>query len=262
MSHRESLLDTFAGRLFIDHLRFFHRFSELSPTAFVAGMSRKDLIRAATIGATSYLYWGGCAEALYLDVTEPVVREFDIAGLAALAKLSTFGSPQIHQGTVTELHEPTIDNRDPLSALPNGAFWTSSPVDEADDSWTLCGENLKQGSPRWEVHFDVTRVRVARVDSARDWMHLIDANTITAHSCKYPNWPAIAQSWDAIHLSPTGLLLAHPTISTTPFTTTDGSGHAHSRSGPYASVGDWSAVSTAWLHKPPDARLSPAGAST
>jgi hypothetical protein len=148
-----------------------------------------------------------------------------------------------------------------LSALPNGAFWTSTPVTDDEDSWTLCGENLRRESPRWEMHFDVARIRVARIDSARDWADLIDSHTVTAGGCKYPDWPAIAESWDAVHLSPTGLLLAHPKISTTPFRSDDGSGLAHSQAGPYASVGAWSAVSTAWLREPPNVEFRPAPAA-
>jgi hypothetical protein len=120
----------------------------------------------------------------------------------------------------------------------------------------MCGENLIRECPRWTIHFDPTQARVARIDSARDWQDLIESNAVTAGDCKYPDWPAIAQHWDAVHLAPAGLLLAHPTISTTPFAPTDRFGYAHSRAGPYTSVADWSAVSTAWLHKPPDAKIA------
>jgi hypothetical protein len=191
-------------------------------------------------------------------VNESRLREYDAMGLAALAALPTFDSPQIHQGAIAELKALSIRNREPLSALPNGAFWTSTPITDDEDSWTLCMENLRRESPRCEVHFDVTRVRVARIDSARDWADLIDANTATANGCKYPDWPAIARSWDAVHVSPAGLLLAHPKISSTPFSSPDESGLAHSQAGPYASVGAWSAVSTAWVREPPGVELRPA----
>lgn len=209
----------------------------------------------ATRAVASYLYNDACLDVVDLDVHEPELREFDAAALTALSKLSTLSSPQIHQGMVRELRAPRVRNRDPLNALPNGAFWTSTPLAADEDSWTISGENLRRHHPRWEVHFDITRVRLARLDLARDWIDLIDSAPISADGCKYPNWPAIAQSWDAVHLSPAGLLLAHPKISTTPFVSTDGSGLAHSRSGPYASVGDWSGVSTAWLHEPPRVRI-------
>jgi hypothetical protein len=84
-----------------------------------------------------------------------------------------------------------------LSALPAGAFWTSTPLTDEDDSWTISGENLRRDHPRWEVHFDTTRVRVARVGSARDWIDLIESNAVDVDGCKYPDWPAIARSWDA-----------------------------------------------------------------
>jgi hypothetical protein len=242
--------------LFIKTIQFLRSPSGLSPTALIAGMAPEELIRWATNAVAFYLYSEECLKVLHFDVNEPERREFDSAALAARSKLSTFGSPQIHQGTLTEVRTPTIHNRDPLNAVPGGAFWTSTPFTDDEDSWTLCGENLIRESPRWRIHFDPTRVRVARVDSARDWVHLIESNAVTVGDCKYPDWPAIATHWDAVHLSTAGLLLAHPTISTTPFTTTDRSGYAHSRAGPYTSVADWSAVSTAWLHKPPDAKIA------
>jgi hypothetical protein len=237
----ESLLDTFPGRLFIQHM--------LS----VPGWGTPEyLIEAATRAVSSYLYSDRCLAVTDFDLNEPRLRECDKAGLAGLKRLATFGSPQIHHGMIDKLRAPRVGNREPLSALPAGTFWTSTPITEDEDSWTVCGENLSREMPRWEVHFDAARVRLARIDSARDWADLIDSNTATANGCKYPDWPAIAEHWDAVHLSPAGLLLAHPKISTTPFRTTDGSGHAHSQVGPYASVADWSAVSTAWLRVPPN----------
>jgi hypothetical protein len=237
----ESLLDTFPGRLFIEDMRSF------------GGLAlAEDVIRAANSAVGSYLYSDRCLGVVDVDVNDPGIRAYDAAGLAALSALPSFGSPQIHQGTIREVHPPSVSNRKPPSALPSGVFWTSTPVTAREDSWTLCGENLGREKPRWEVYFDVTSVRVARIDSARDWAGLIDAHCAVAGGCRYPNWPAIAESWDAVHLSPLGLLLAHPKISATPFSTTDGTGYAHSKAGPYASVAHWSAVSTAWLREPPN----------
>ncbi len=249
MRNGESLLDTFPGRLFIEHMRSFGGL----------GMPER-LISAANRAVGGYLYSDRCLDVADFDVDDEELRAYDEAGLAALSALPTFGSPQIHQGTIGELRAPCVGNREPLSALPNGAFWTSTPITD-DDTWTLCGENLSRESPRWAVHFDVASVRVARIDSARDWAHLIDSHAATANGCRYPDWPAIAECVDAVHLSPAGLLLAHPKISATLFTTTDGSGHANSRAGPYASVADWSAVSTAWLRKPPGVEIRPAPGS-
>ncbi|ORW84881.1 hypothetical protein AWB92_28520 [Mycobacterium sp. IEC1808] len=233
MSVGESLLDTFPGRLFIEDMR--SRGGLAVPVR---------LIRAATRAVSGYLYSDRYLEVANLDVDDPELRSYDVAGLAALTGLATFGSPQIHQGTIGELRAPRIGNREPLSVLPAGAFWTSTPITEDEDSWTLCGENLRREMPRWEVHFDVSRARVARIDSARDWADLIDANTVTAGGRKYPDWPAIAETCDAVHLSAAGLLLAHPNIATTRF-------------GCYVGVGEWSTVSTAWLREPPNWRLAP-----
>lgn len=249
MTARESLLDTFPGRLFIEHMMSFGNWG-----------TPEGLIGAATRAVSRYLYTDDCLDVAGFDVNDPRLREFDAVGLAALASLRTFDSPQIHQGTISEWHAVTVSNREALSALPNGAFWTSTPIKDGEDSWTLCGENLRRGSPRWEVHFDITRIRVARIQSARDWAALIDSHS-AGSGCKYPDWPAIAESWDAVHLSPAGLLLAHPKISATPLSATAESGYAHSQAGRYASVGAWSAVSTAWLREPPKAEFRPVPAA-
>ena len=192
MAPRESLLDTFPGRLFIKHLRLRHRGSGVTPTAFVGALDAKDLIWGATEAVARHLYSDDRLDVSRLNVDYPELREFDTAGLAALSKLSTFDSPQIHQGTTNRLRAPFICN-DPVSGLPIGAFWTSTPVTDDEDSWTLCGENQRRDHPRWEVHFDTTRVRLARVDdSARNWIDLIDSNALTLDGRKYPDWPAIA----------------------------------------------------------------------
>lgn len=138
--------------------------------------------------------------------------------------------------------------------LPDGAFWTSTPLAANEDSWTICNENLKRDQVRWKVHFDAKRVRLARIDSARDWVQLIKSNPVTFDECKYPDWPAIAVSFDAVHVSAAGLLLAHPSISVYPTIKADRSG-AHYQAGPYGSVAPWCTVATAWLHEPPGVEL-------
>ena len=233
-ARRESLLDTGPGRLFIKELRRWHQHRGITPTDFVATLHAKDLIQQATSAVGHHLYSDDRLDVSPLNADYPELCEFDTAGLAALSKLSTFDSPQIHQGMITSLEAPVVCN-DPWHGLPIGSFWTSTPVNADEDSWTLCGENLHRDHPRWEVHFDATRVRLARIDSARDWTDLIDANPLMVEGKKYPDWPAIAESYDAVHLSPTGLVLAHPAR--------------------YATVAHWSAVSTVWLHEPPGVEL-------
>ncbi|BBZ44302.1 hypothetical protein [Mycobacterium parmense] len=248
MSNDESLLGTFPGRLFLRELR-------PRVPASIAAMGPMELISAATRAVGSYLYADECPAVLNLDVNREQLRDLAAAALAALSSLSTFGSPQMHQGALTTLHRPNPANRNPLSALPDGAFWTSTPLTAGDDSWTVSGENLRRDQPRRAVHFDETQVRLVRIDSAADWQQFIESNPVTDGGRRYPDWPTMSHSWDAVHLSPAGLLLAHPAISTTPLSCTDGSGLAHSRAGRYASVADWSAVSTAWLHEPPGAQI-------
>jgi hypothetical protein len=258
VSTGESLLDTYPGCLFVEHLRS-ERPIEAPVEAFVAALTPEDLFRAVTAAVIRYLYSDDWLDQAHPENHQAEIHALSVAGLAALSKLSTFDSPQMHQGTIGEWREPVIRNRDRLSALPDGAFWTSTPLTDSDDSWTICGENLRRENHRWQVHFDATRVHVARIDSARDWVDLIESHPVTSGGPRYPDWPAIAGSWDAVHLSPTGLLLANPAISTSPVVTIDKSG-AHTQAGPYASVAIWCAVSTAWLHKPPAVVFTPAPA--
>lgn len=254
----ESLLDTVPGRLFIEHLRFIRYPADASPLAVVASMKVDDLMRAAIRAVGRYLYSPDCYEVARIDNDDQEdLREFDAAALDALAAVPTFGSPQIHQGVLHEIHPPIIGNRTPLCALPDGAFWTSTPITKKEDSWTLTGENLHRDHPRWLMYFDETDISVARIDSAHDWVNLVESNAIISDGCKYPNWPAIAESWEAVHLSLTGLLLAHPKLSEIPLISRDGTGHAHSKAGHYASVAAWSTVSTAWLQEPPSALIRP-----
>jgi hypothetical protein len=255
----ESLLDTYPGWLFTEHLRS-DRPTGVSPAAFVAAMTPEDLIRAVTSAVTRYLYSDDWLDLAHFDTNHAELHELSTAGLAALSRLSTFDSPQTHQGTIRKWRTPNIRNRDGLSALPAGAFWTSTPLADREDSWTICNENLRREDTRWQVHFDATRVRVARIDSTRDWVDLIESHPVTSDGRRYPDWPAIANYWDAVHLSPTGLLLAHPAISISPVITTDRSG-AHSQAGPHASVAPWCAVSTAWLHQPPSVVFRPTPAT-
>ncbi|BBX63779.1 hypothetical protein MSAS_29530 [Mycobacterium saskatchewanense] len=93
MSNDEPLLDTFPGRLFIEHMRSF------------GGLGiAEEVIRAANWAVGSYLYSDRCLGVLDFDVSEPELRAYDTASLAALSALPSFGSPQIHQGTIGELH--------------------------------------------------------------------------------------------------------------------------------------------------------------
>lgn len=64
----------------------------------------EEVIRAANWAVGSYLYSDRCLGVLDFDVSEPELRAYDTASLAALSALPSFGSPQIHQGTIGELH--------------------------------------------------------------------------------------------------------------------------------------------------------------
>ena len=245
----DDLLDTFPGRLFLRDLRFFDR-RGASPQEFVDRAGLDFLVHCASWGVESYLHSGDPLEVVDIDLDDPELRAYAQAAITTLARRTTFRSPQIHQGELSVIRPAMVRCRTPLNALPSGAFWTSTRLDDRKDTWSDRGYNQK---PRWEIHFDDEQVCVAQISSATEWQQLIDSHPLEFEGTKYPDWAAIAQDYDAIHLTPLGLLLAHPTISGTPFRSSDGSGTEHSRSGPYISIGDWTTVSTAWMRPPPQA---------
>lgn len=258
MSSDESLLDTIPGRLFIETLAWFWSTgADESVSEYVRGLSADDLLSHATRAVGSYLYSNDPVAAARLDASSCRRLDLDVAARWALDGWQPFGSPQVHQGSVTEVRAPVVANRSGFGSLPQGAFWTATPLGPRADSWGECGENLSRGAPRCEVHFDVADTTVAIIRTAADWVRLIAPDAVDVDGTLHPNWPAIARRYDAVHLTVSGLLLAHPRLSQTPFASDDGSGYAHSVSGPYVGVGNWSTVSTAWMHRPPGVRLKP-----
>jgi hypothetical protein len=76
VSGRESLLDTFPGRLFVEDMRRF------------GGLAIPDrLIRATAWAGTGYLYSDRWLDVADFDVDDPELRKYDAAGLLALSGL-------------------------------------------------------------------------------------------------------------------------------------------------------------------------------
>lgn len=257
------LLDTVPGRTFVaglvdDYLR---AGGDNSRSAFLQSLSMDTLVWAATNDISSYLYGAGMDAALSVDPTDTNIVAMAVAVATELSAPSrdTFTSPQHHEGATGPLRTPPVTNRRGSSeVLPDGAFWTSTPLgDCSKSSWTYSRETNTPAEIH-ELHFDPTEIRVARIDSATDWSTLLRSHTRADSSpgTLFPDWVSIAEHYDAVHLSLLGLLSAHPRLSEV--AASDSSqNYAHSKMGTWAGVGDWSTVSTAWIRLPRHRRWAP-----
>ncbi|WP_256978114.1 hypothetical protein [Rhodococcus sp. 14-2470-1a] len=210
-----------------------------------------EFVFAAQLDIRSYLYSSGLAEVMAIDPCRPdmVAMADAIAAELATVDRDTFTSPQRHSGHVEVLRQPHVTNRKSASeTLPAGALWTATPLADDLDTWT---ESRESDAPTdtYELNFDPDAVHVVRIDSASDWADLLQHHPRGHSDTLYPDWAAIATHCDAVHLSLAGLLTAHPPLTDTAVDAS-AQGYAHSKSGPWAGVGDWSAVSTAWMRLP------------
>ncbi|WP_143545955.1 hypothetical protein [Rhodococcus sp. 14-1411-2a] len=253
------LLETVPGRTFVSGLIDDHRRAGagLSAVAFLRSRSMAELVWAAQGDVSGYLYGGGLDDASSIDPHDPdivAMAEATAAELAASHR-QMFTSPQRHHGCVDVLRQPRVTNRRaPSEVLPAGALWTATPLDGGVDTWTHSRET-DDAENLYELHFDPAQVRVARIDSAADWVTLLrsHARIDSASGTVYPDWDSIASSVDAVHLSLLGLLTAHPRLSEVPAADSRDN-YGHSKSGAWPGVGDWSTVSTVWMVLPEHGR--------
>lgn len=256
------LLDTVPGRTFVAGLveDYLSASDGVSRSMFLHSLSQDELVWSATNDVSSYLYSAGIDAALCVDPADPgtVAMAAAIAVELSLPSRDTFTSPQHHDGAVGPLRLPHVTNRRGCAeVLPDGAFWTSTPLTEHISSWTYSRET-NQPAHIDELHFDPTEIRVARIDSAADWCSLLRAHTRadSTTGTLHPDWVSIATEYEAVHLSLSGLLTAHPPLSEVAATGSS-QNYAHSKIGAWAGVGDWSTVSTAWIKLPRSRRWTP-----
>lgn len=254
MKNFEELLnDTIPGRIFLLSLQQEFQRSE-------------ERFRNQTQGRTAAFISSRAARAvseyLYSDVPETITRaDFRIAldqNIQSVLEMLIVGSipfdsPQAHYGNLTQFREVSISNKNPVSTLPEGAFWTAPITGSNSDTW----KGMSSNKNRSTIVFNPELVRLARIDGLHDWSRLIDLAPRKHSGQSYPDWAVVSSHFDAVYLSPAGLLLAHPKLSQFPFYTVDGTGVTHSQSGPHPGVGEWSVVSTAWMRVPRDARIEP-----
>ncbi|MEE2033999.1 hypothetical protein [Rhodococcus chondri] len=252
-SFEDTLNDTVPGRIFLSSLQKEYQRSEEYLRTQIEERAAAFISNRVARAVSEYLY---------SDVPEAVTREdfkVDLDRNLALAlehlvfKSIPFDSPQVHYGDLTRFRNVSIFNRVPVSTLPGGAFWTAPITGPKSDTWRGRSSNKIRST----IIFNTKLVRLAQIDGLKDWINLINLAPEKNSGKNYPDWTAISYQYDAVFLSPAGLLLAHPHLSQFPFHTVDGTGVTHSQSGPYPGVGEWSAVSTAWMRVPCDARIEP-----
>lgn len=246
------LVDTVPGRNFVaGFARDFDRDAQdLSINEFLRGLSMDTLLWEAQKDISTYLYGTGMDDALQVNTRDPAIVAMAAAIVEELGSPTrdTFTSPQRHSGRVETLAPPSVRNRTgSTEVLPDGALWTATTLDDGVDTWT----HSRESEPEfvYELLFAPTSVKVARIDSHDDWRRLITAHTRHGSDTSRPDWKHVAQNLDAVHLSLAGLLAAHPRLSEVP-PNDSRDGYRHSQSSPWAGVGHWSTVSTAWMRLP------------
>ncbi|MDX3656412.1 hypothetical protein PV646_03745 [Streptomyces sp. ID05-26A] len=137
---------------------------------------------------------------------------------------------------VTLIDRPTQDDK------PAGALWTSSFLPDGTSMWQW-GEWAEFGRdrPLHALAFDPTGVRLCAIGSPADYERLV--NRYPRPASTRVDWPRVAEDFDAVHLTVTGLLTAQHVPVATPH-------------GPAMLTG-WDAESTAWLRLPPGLTTTP-----
>ncbi|MBY6540297.1 hypothetical protein HQ325_16610 [Rhodococcus sp. BP-349] len=221
----------------------------MSDAQFMRMQSLDDLVRAAQLDVRTYLYGNGIDEAAQVDPNDLGIVSMAnaVAGELNSQRCDTFTSPQRHSGQVHTLASPRVRNRGAArGVLPAGALWTATPLADETDTWTHSRES--EPNAVYELHFTPAEIDVKKIGSAADWRRLIADHPRNTSEDLSPNWDVIAVRAAAVHLSLAGLLTAHPQLTDRVAAPSDG--YRHSRSGPWAGVGDWPTVSTAWMTLP------------
>jgi hypothetical protein len=205
--------------------------------ARVGQLADEDLYRHITLAA-SQRHSGrtfAARRAPELDrVAAAVMRRLSTGPLSATAPRSPqsrFARSAVPTA-VTVIDRPTQDDK------PAGALWTPSFLPDGTSMWQW-GEWAEFGRdrPLHALAFDPAGVRLCTIGSPADYERLVTRYPRPASTRVQVHWPRVAEDFDAVHLTVTGLLTAHHVPIATPH-------------GPAVLTG-WDAESTAWLRLPP-----------
>lgn len=144
-------------------------------------------------------------------------------------------------GSPPGLHAMTRDWRyfSSYASKPRGGFWTSGRAGNVPSAWIanlLGGPDFDPVLPPfrlWRMSI-AGRPRVYEIGGLRDWISLATAYPGRNGAYLAPNWEAVAQDFDAVHLSEGGMVVAQGLTVTT--------------GGLSCRLQGWDSESTLWLH--------------
>lgn len=97
---------------------------------------------------------------------------------------------------------------------PLGAFWTSSFLPDGSSAWAGVEDVVGTGATRdlWEIHVDVTDIRVFAIDRNEDYVDLVRRFPRPHDDCLAVAWESVATEYDAVHLTAAGLADTHGAV--------------------------------------------------
>lgn len=143
---------------------------------------------------------------------------------------------QIWLSAGVEAPEP-IRSPEPAAAKPPVSLWTSSTLEGMISAWWPVVQSGYLGAPQrwsaWRVN-PCPDARVFEIRSAEDWRWLCDAfRGREVESVAQPDWGAVREEFDGVHLTVGGLIRAQAVPIT--------------RAGRTTMLWGWDAEGTAWL---------------
>ncbi|MFI6101773.1 hypothetical protein ACIA8G_40015 [Lentzea sp. NPDC051213] len=174
-------------------------------------------------------------------IAAAVMRRLSTGPLAATAPRSPQSrfSQDATPASVTIVDQPAADDK------PVGALWTSSFLPDGTSMWQW-GEWAEFGRDRrlFALTFDPADLRVCTIGSPADYERLVNRYPRATDDHTQVHWTQVAEHFDAVHLTVSGLLTAQHVPVAAPHGT--------------AMLTGWDAESTAWLRLPPGLTTTPA----
>lgn len=145
-------------------------------------------------------------------------------------------SPQLWVSESAQAPIATIRSK-PAEGKPEAALWTSSMLSDGTSAWLPVAESgvIAASDVRyvWQIEFR-RDAQVFEIRSAQDWRRLCDRyGRVGPHSLLHPDWQAVSEEYDGVHLSIDGLVC--------------GQGVPVSHGGSTSLLWGWDAECTAWL---------------
>lgn len=207
----------------------------------VVGMTDADLY--------SYIVFAARLKHSRSDFSASEAPELDAIAHSVLGRLgsgwfarSAVTSPQAWFSDGNDIHSFVVTSEG--SALseadkPVGAMWTASYLPDGRSAWgELEAAEFPEGNRRlYSIRFKSDAVRSYTINCVPDYQRLLSLYPRSEAGWVGVNWRLVAEQFDAVRLSPRGLVSAHDFTIRTP------QGVAVLRG--------WDSEATAWLRRPP-----------